>query len=65
MTQSDQVKVMRKGFKIIRPDMFRLQIKFKDAENDNWKTLEKDFASKAAVERRMKQLLEKKNIIED
>lgn len=65
MTQADQLKVMRKGFKIIRSDMFRLQIKYKDAESVHWKTLEKDFPNKTQLEKRMKELLENKNIIED
>lgn len=65
MTQTDQQKVISKGFTIIRSDMYRLAIKHKKAGAREWITLESGFTSKAAVERRMKELLLKKNIIED
>lgn len=65
MTAQDQLKLINKGFKIIRADMFRLQIKHKGSGTHDWKTLEKGFASKAAVERRMKELLSDKMTVED
>jgi hypothetical protein len=64
MTAKDQQKLMRKGFTIIRADLFRLTIKTKQSQQD-WKILEKGFTSKAAVERRMKELLKDDFIIED
>ncbi len=65
MTSKDQTKVMNKGFTIIRADLFRLAIKFKDKNNLHWKIYECDFESKAAVERRMKELLKQSDFIED
>ncbi len=56
---------MNKGFTIIRADLFRLAIKFKDKNNLHWKIYEGDFESKAAVERRMKELLKQSDFIED
>lgn len=65
MTQSDQLKVIRKGFRIIRADMFRKVIKCKEDAGMNWKTLEKGFATKTAVQKRMDELLKNKLTIED
>ena len=64
MTAKDQIKLIKKGFTIIRADMFRLEIKYK-SDSHSWKILEKGFTSKAAVERRMKELLENQSFIED
>ncbi|MCZ2084136.1 MAG: hypothetical protein LC112_07660 [Flavobacteriales bacterium] len=65
MTQKDQEKIMRIGFQIIRRDYQNLLIKQKDAKNSNWHNLESGFASKAALDRRMKELLELDLIVED
>ncbi|MCT4181618.1 hypothetical protein HZP54_16865 [Elizabethkingia anophelis] len=65
MTQSDQLKVIRKGFRIIRADMFRKVIKVKADVGMNWKTLEKGFTTKTAVQKRMDELLKNKLTIED
>ncbi|MEG0760785.1 hypothetical protein [Chryseobacterium sp.] len=64
MTAKDQIKLIKKGFKIIRADLFRLEIKIK-TDSHSWKVLEKGFSSKAAVERKMKKLLEDSLTIED
>lgn len=64
MTQSDQIKVINAGFTIIRADMFRMSIKSKGGDFE-WRTFEKGFASKAAIQRRMKELLSNPKIIED
>ena len=58
MTSSDHIKVMKQGFVIIRRDYQNLTIKHITASNYNWRTLEKGFASKAALDRRAKELLE-------
>lgn len=64
MTQSDQLKVLKAGFTIIRADLFRMAIKIKKSSFD-WRILEKGFASKAALERRIKELLKDPQTIED
>lgn len=64
MTQADQLKVLNAGFTIIRADLFRMAIKIKKSGFD-WRILEKGFASKAALERRMKELLKDPQTIED
>ena len=65
MTTADQIKVMSFGIKILRPDYFRMCIKQKTKYCLEWQTLEKDFKSKAAIDRRMKELLEDKMLIQD
>lgn len=64
MNAKDQLKVTKSGFTIIRADFDNLRIKHKTGFQD-WSTLEKDFKSKAALQRRMKELLENEDIIED
>lgn len=64
MTQSDQLKVIKAGFTIIRADLFRMVIKTKRGSFE-WRTLEKGFASKAAIQRRMIELLCDSKTIED
>lgn len=65
MTQKDQNKILDVGFMIIRPDYFRLLIKYKSTYSRDWKTAEKGFKTKSAVEKRMKELLEDQYTIED
>lgn len=65
MTQADQLKVMKQGFKIIRADQHNLLIKFKDKEHLHWVTLLSNFPSKAALKRKMDELLKMNLIIED
>lgn len=64
MNAKDHLKLMKSGFSIVRADMFRLQIKIKSGMQD-YRILEKGFASKAAVERRMKELLKDDMTVED
>lgn len=64
MNAKDHHKLMKSGFSIVRADMFRLQIKIKSGMQD-YRILEKGFASKAAVERRMKELLKDDMTVED
>lgn len=63
----DVLKLLKAGFTIIRADNINLKIKCKSYDNrtPEWTTLEKDFTSKAAVRRKMDELLENKKIIED
>lgn len=61
----DVLKLLKKGFTIIRADNLNLKIKHKTAGNYEWQTLEKDFKSKAALRRRMDELLSISSIIED
>lgn len=66
MNQKDQFKVINAGFTIIRIDEHLKSIKAKTADNPNgWKVIEGPFKSKAAMERRKKDLLERSHIIED
>lgn len=65
MTAQDQIKVLNAGFMILRRDYFRLKIKCKTKDFTEWRTLEKDFASKAEIDRRMNDLLKRKKVIED
>lgn len=57
-------KLQRAGFTILRCDFFRLQIKIRNSEQA-WAVFEKGFSSRAALSRRMKELLEDERIIED
>lgn len=63
----DVLKLLKAGFTIIRADNINLKIKCKSYFNktNEWTTLEKDFTSKAAVRRKMDELLENKKTIED
>ena len=65
MTQKDQQKVLNKGFTIIRADFFRMSIKYKNVCTSEWKTLEKGFKTKTALESKMRALLEAPTYIED
>jgi len=65
MNATDQIKVLDAGFVIIRRDHHNLLIKHKGKGGHEWKHLEKGFKSKAALDRRMAQLLTQKQIIED
>lgn len=64
MTAKDQLKITKAGFTIIRADFANLRIKHKTGLQE-WSTLEKGFKSKAALQRRMKELLEMNLIVED
>jgi hypothetical protein len=65
MQLQSQIKVMKAGFTIIRCDDSPLpRIKYKAHEQIEWKTLEKH-PSKAARDRRFKELLTDDNVIED
>lgn len=65
MSGKDQLKVINAGFTIIRADQHNLLIKKKDKENTNWSTLVNGFVSKAALKRKMDELLKKSNYLED
>ena len=66
MDANSQQKVIAKGFVILRSDdQPNIRIKFKGPGTSEWKTFEKPFVSKAARDRRMKELLEKQNYIFD
>lgn len=65
MNATDQLKVLKAGFTIIRAEMNTLKIKFKDRNNHDWKTLESGFSSKAALIRKKKEFLRMNLFIED
>lgn len=69
MNATDQQKLVNAGFTIIRKEDFnmngQMRIKTKGAGSHEWKTLEKGFATKAALERRMKELLQDPKTVED
>jgi len=66
MDATSQQKVIAKGFVILRSDdQPNIRIKFKGPGTSEWKTFEKAFDSKAARDRRMKELLTKPNYIFD
>jgi len=65
MDLNSQNKVLKAGFTIIRKDdQPQPRIKCKQFEFSEWRTLEK-FDTKAARDRRFKDLLHDSNIIED
>ena len=65
LNSRDVQKILKAGFTIIREDRQRLAIKCKTAKQAEWHTLKKDFASKAAMRRRMDELLISSKVIED
>ena len=68
MNAKNQVKVLNAGFTIIRKEVTHLtekRIKAKTKLQMEWHTLEKDFKSAAAMDRRVNELLENKKFIED
>ena len=64
MNVKDQLKIINAGFRIIRADEQNLRIKEKSFVGMEWRTFEKGFASKAALGRRVRELLESNKIIE-
>lgn len=66
MDQQSAKKVIDAGFQIIRRDDSPTpRIKIKIAPSYEWRTFEKDFASKAARDRRFKELLNFNYFISD
>lgn len=65
MNQKDQLKIIKAGFTIIRKEESALKIKYKDRENHDWKTLLSGFASKAALQREVDNLLLSPKTVED
>ncbi|HVZ95896.1 MAG TPA: hypothetical protein VG847_03415 [Chitinophagaceae bacterium] len=70
MNATDQGKLVRAGFTIIRAEGLLdegkyLRIKYKGSGSHEWKTLEKGFFSKASLKRRIQQLLKDEKTIED
>ena len=61
----DTQKLLQAGFTILREDRNRTAIKCKTAKQPEWHTLNKDFASKAAMRREMDKLLTLSTVIED
>jgi hypothetical protein len=65
MNTTDQQKVIRAGFILIRPDdQPSPRIKVKDERGHEWRTMEK-FETKAARDRKLHRLLESEIIIQD
>ena len=65
MNVSDQQKVIKAGFILIRWDNYPSpRIKVKDENSREWRTLGA-FDTKTARDKRMKELLELSNVIED
>ena len=65
MTVRDQLKVMAVGFIIIRPNHELLRIERKSETGLSWEPLEEVFANLPALNRRMNELLEDYNYIEE
>ena len=65
MNARDQQKILAAGFTIIRADEANLKIKAKTLERPEWHTYEKGFKSKAELNRRIQQLRDRWNIVED
>lgn len=57
MTGKDQEKIRKLGVKIIRRDYSKLLIKCKNQEHSDWVVFEK-FATKTALDKKMRELLE-------
>jgi len=67
MNETNQQKLVNAGFRIIRredhlPAYLRIKVK---GGSHEWKTLEKGFATKAALNRRMDELLKDEKTVED
>jgi hypothetical protein len=65
MKAKDQLKLLRKGFKILREDKSNMGIKFKTLEFQEWRMLQKGFPSYAALRREMNRQLESDNVVEE
>lgn len=65
MTLKDQQKLLRAGFTLIRSDQHNLRIKFRGSPDNDWRTLENGFKSKAALKRKMDELLKLSTFIEE
>ena len=65
MTAKDQQKIIEKGFRIIRVDLFRMKIKYKNIIQPEWATLEDGFKTKKEILERMKELLTDRMTIEE
>lgn len=66
MNSTDQKKLIIAGYTLIRKDDTPApRIKIRSAISFEWQTLEKDFASKAARDRRMEALLQSSTTLED
>ncbi len=66
MNSTDQQKLIIAGYTLLRRDDTPApRIKIRSALNFEWQTFEKNFASKAARDRRMNELLKLSTTIED
>ncbi len=76
MQAKDQLKLLNAGFTIIRKSITPVYaggniigsacaIKYKTSENHEWRVMEKGFTSKAALQRRVDELLKNDKIVEE
>jgi len=72
MTASDQFKLLKAGFTIIRPESthvvshtFENKIKAKTIARKDWHTMEEGFKTRAEMDRRVKALLANSMIVAD
>lgn len=70
MNGTDQQKLIKAGWTILRPEGLYdtwngLKIKFKGNGSHEWRTLEKGFQTKAALLRRMNELLKDEKTVQD
>lgn len=65
MNLKDQNKLIKAGFMLVRPDdQPSPRIKIKDGKSTEWRTLS-NFPSKAARDKKLKELLEIDKVIQD
>ena len=65
MEANSMIKLMKAGYTFIRPDdQPNIRIKYKKQGSGDWKTLEK-FPTKAARDRRVRELLLEPDVIMD
>jgi hypothetical protein len=66
MTATDQQKVIKAGFTIIRADDHpNIRIKAKTPDCLDWRTIEKNFKSPYARDKRMAEMVKQPNVIID
>ena len=64
MDQKFHVRVMKRGFIIIRPDDTpSIRIKVKSVDSFQWQTLESGFTSKAQRDRRINELVDNNEFV--
>lgn len=65
MNAKDQFKVTNFGMTIVRADLQRLRIKYKNKIHPEWTYLDDKFKSRAALMREIKRILESPVCVED